>query len=167
MKPPKLVYERERPTIKLPKDMIIIQDTREQCGLFEPADNIIDRGLKTGDYSIVGFEDLITIERKSIEDLYGSVKRERFEREVVRMKKMDWAGLMIEGKEEDVMRKQMYGKVVPKQVYGALASYEIQGIHLYYAATRQDARDWILSRLAKFYDHYRRAKDGMRKGKNT
>jgi len=160
---PTLEYDRERPKITIPKDMVIIQDTREQVPIFTPSDVIIERGLKTGDYSIVGFEDKVTIERKSIPDLYGSVKRERFEKVIARMKKMEWAGLMIEGKEDDVMKQQMFGKIVPRQVYGALTSYEIQGIHIYYAGSKLDAQDWILSRLVKFWDHYRRGKDGMRK----
>lgn len=160
-----LEYDRERPSITIPRDLVIIQDTREQLPIFKCSETIIERGLKTGDYSIVGFEDKITIERKSIPDLYGSVKRERFEKCVTRMKKMEWAGLLIEGKEDDVMRKQAYGKIVPRQVYGALTSYEIQGIHLYFAACKADAQDWILSRLIKFWDHYRRGRNGMRKRK--
>ena len=162
-----LEYERERPKIIIPGDLVIIQDTREQLPIFKCSETIIERGLKTGDYSIVGFEDKVTIERKSVPDLYGSIKRDRFERVIDRMKKMEWAGLLIEGKEDDVMKKQMWGKIVPKQVYGALTSYEIQGIHIYYAGSKLDAQDWILSRLVKFWGHYRRGKDGMRKGGET
>jgi len=163
---PTFAYERERPNIVIPAELVIIQDTREQKGIFKSSDVIIERGLKTGDYSIVGFEDKVTIERKSIPDLYGSVKRDRFEREIERMKKMEWAGLLIEGPEDEVMKKQMFGKIVPRQVYGALTSYEIQGIHIYYAECKYDAVDWILSRLIKFWDHYRRGKNGMRKAKD-
>jgi len=162
---PTFAYERERPTITIPPELVIIQDTREQKPIFKISDVVIDKGLKTGDYSIVGFEDKVTIERKSVPDLYGSVKRDRFEREITRMKKMEWAGLLIEGPESEVMKKQMFGKVTPKQVYGALTSYEIQGIHIYYAGDEQDAQDWILSRLVKFWDHYRRAKEGMMRNK--
>lgn len=44
-------------------------------------------GLTTGDYSIEGLEDWITIERKSLADLFGTIlgDRERFERELSRM----------------------------------------------------------------------------------
>lgn len=46
--------------------------------------------LKTGDYSIEGFEHLVTVERKSIGDLYGTLSsgRDRFEREHERMLEM-------------------------------------------------------------------------------
>ena len=45
------------------------------------------RGLAQGDYSIQGLEDRIAIERKSLDDLYGSVTwgRDRFEAEVGRL----------------------------------------------------------------------------------
>lgn len=79
------------------------------------------------------------------------------------MKAMDWAGIMIEGSEDKVMVKPDFGKYGPKQMYGALTSYEIQGIHLYFAQRPRDGRFWILTRLIKFYDHYRRGIDGTRK----
>ena len=155
---PTLAYERQQPTIKVPKDFVLIQDTREQKPLFHESDMVIEKALKVGDYSIVGFDEQITIERKSIPDLYGSVKRPSFERRVERMLGYKWAGLMIEGTEDDVMRKQMYGKMGPKQIYGALASYEIQGIHIYFAGRKRDARNWIMTRLIKFYNYYREGK---------
>lgn len=162
---PTLVYERELPTIKIPKDFVLIQDTREQKPLFAPDETVLERALKTGDYSVLGFEDRVTIERKSIPDLYGSIKRPHFEKRIKRMKEMDWAGLLIEGSEDAVMRKRPYGNILPQHVYGALTSYEIQGIHIYFSRRPRDARFWVLSRLIKFYDHYRRGIDGTKKSK--
>lgn len=54
--------------------------------------------LKTGDYSLVGFEDRITIERKSLADAYAtfSHERERFERELLRMAKYENAHVVVE-----------------------------------------------------------------------
>jgi ERCC4-type nuclease len=50
--------------------------------------------LQTGDYSIVGREHEITIERKSLEDLYSTLAggRDRFQREHERMMAMVQAG---------------------------------------------------------------------------
>jgi DNA excision repair protein ERCC-4 len=47
-------------------------------------------GLKQGDYSILGYEDQIAIERKSKEDLYSTIAsgRDRFERELARLNSM-------------------------------------------------------------------------------
>jgi ERCC4-type nuclease len=163
-KAPTLQYERQLPTIKIPNGFVLIQDTREQKPVFKNDDTVIDQCLKTGDYSVLGFEDQVTIERKSVSDLYGSIKRKHFEARIRKMKEMSWAGLMIEGSEDKVMRGIDYGETKPKQVYGALTSYEIQGIHIYFAQRQRDARFWILSRLIKFYDHYRRGISKMKRG---
>lgn len=154
-----LKYERERPTIEIPDGFFMVQDTREQLPIFKPAEWIVNKGLKTGDYSVVGMEELVTIERKSIHDLFGTLGkgRRRFENELKRMKKtMKWFGMMIEGCEDKVMRKQEYSTMVVNQIYHAVSSFEIQGLHIYYAKTKDDARDWIVSRLTRFYVHARR-----------
>lgn len=87
----------------------VVTDTREQAPFafmsIEPWDEIrvVRSALATGDYSIHGFEDRISIERKSVSDFYGSIggDRERFEREMVRMKTMKYAAVVIEGLIED------------------------------------------------------------------
>ena len=64
-------------------------DTKEQKCLTFPSDvNVEVRNLKTGDYSMVGHEQLITIERKAWSDLLGCMTqgRARFERELLRMR---------------------------------------------------------------------------------
>lgn len=54
--------------------------------------------LKTGDYTIEGFEDRLTIERKSMTDCVGTFGggRERFERELARMSEMEFGCVIIE-----------------------------------------------------------------------
>jgi L-lactate utilization protein LutB len=64
--------------------------------------------------------------------------------------------MMIEGCEDKVMRKQEYSTMVVNQIYHAVSSFEVQGLHIYYAKTKDDARDWIVSRLTRFYVHARR-----------
>jgi len=56
------------------------------------------RTLQTGDYSIVGCEDRICVERKSLEDLYQTLgqERERFMRELERMQTMECSAVVIE-----------------------------------------------------------------------
>ncbi len=69
-------------------DMTIVQDTREQRPLVFPEAKVRVATLTTGDYSLEHFEDKITIERKSLPDLLGSLgnDRDRFMREVLRKK---------------------------------------------------------------------------------
>lgn len=54
--------------------------------------------LPTGDYSIEGAADRIAIERKSIEDLFGTLgqHRDRFENELERLAAMEFAAVIVE-----------------------------------------------------------------------
>lgn len=55
--------------------------------------------LKSGDYSLLGYETAVAVERKSLDDLYGTLGqgRERFERELVRLSSYRFAAVVIEG----------------------------------------------------------------------
>ena len=72
-------------------DFIIIIDTREQDEYkFKSILTVRDK-LNTGDYSLRGFENDITIERKSLGDFISSIShgRDRFKSELARMKDYD------------------------------------------------------------------------------
>jgi ERCC4-type nuclease len=79
----------------------VIKDTREQQGwVFEPSKNcegmIVDT-LKTGDYTIVGYEKLLTIERKgSVSEFANNVTQARFERELERMLEYKYRYVVLE-----------------------------------------------------------------------
>ena len=81
--------------------LTIISDTREQTELdfsgFRGV-NVVRQGLKTGDYSIQGYEDRICFERKSIPDLVGTLigGHERFLREMDRMKGYEVKYILVE-----------------------------------------------------------------------
>lgn len=84
----------------------ILIDNREQRPL--SFDNLPIRGikalptewatLKTGDYTIKDMEHLVTIERKSAQDLYGTIfqGRDRFQREMERMQDFKYRYLVVE-----------------------------------------------------------------------
>lgn len=64
------------------------------------------KGLKSGDYSIVGMEERIAIERKSLQDLYSTLgqDRERFEAEFERLNQLEFAAIVIEADARDLWR---------------------------------------------------------------
>ena len=89
----------------------IVIDTREQAGYdfrgfkadadkrYAPLVIPIEIGtLQTGDYSLKGYEDRIAIERKSKADCFSTFSqgRDRFERELERMRSMDFAAVVVE-----------------------------------------------------------------------
>ena len=146
------------PKIDIPKDFILIQDTREQKPLFKPKPWIVNHGLNSGDYSIQGFENVITIERKSIPDLLGTLGkgRIRFEKELNRMSEYKWKGLLIEGLENDVYQPNDFSSMHPNSIYHSLAAIETKWrVGIYYAKDKKHARWWVLSRLVKLYRYLR------------
>jgi len=81
---------------KMAKSMQFVVDTREK----RPWDftDAIHMALKTGDYSLVGYEDTVAIERKSYDDIYQclTVRRYNFCRQLRRLGKLKRAYLLIE-----------------------------------------------------------------------
>lgn len=81
--------------------LTIVCDSREQNSLsFHGFRGVktVRSGLKTGDYSIQGYEDQITFERKSVQDLVGTLigGHERFLREMERMRAYKVRYILIE-----------------------------------------------------------------------
>lgn len=83
------------------EEIVITTDTREQLFLdftkFRGVSSV--RGtLKTGDYSIQGYDDTICFERKSVQDLVGTLigGHERFLREMERMRAFKAKYILIE-----------------------------------------------------------------------
>lgn len=96
-------------------------DTREQDPLdFTPwaSEGLLTaRGtIRTGDYSLEGYEHRVTVERKRVAELYHTVGagRERFEAELERMRTMESAHIVIEGDLRDLWaggRLDLPGKI--------------------------------------------------------
>ena len=146
------------PKIDIPEGFTLVQDSREQLPLFKPKPWIVSKGLKAGDYSIQGYEDIVSIERKSISDLLGTLGkgRDRFERELDKLKDYKWKGLLIEGLEDDVYQPNDFSGMHPNSIYHSLADIETKwGLSVYYSKNKKDARAWVLSRLTKLYKYLR------------
>jgi len=144
--------------IVIPDGFILITDTREQDPLFRkpPKGLLIVRDtLRAGDYSCKGFENAISIERKGLNDFYGSISngRDRFKRELELLKGYQWAGLVIEADEATVLSaNSMYTQMHPLAVKQTIVSIELRyRINIYYSKCRADAERWALDRLIYFY----------------
>lgn len=105
----------------------IIIDTREQRPFaFEMP---TERGtLDTGDYSVKGLTHLIACERKELSDLLGCVgtHRERFKRELARLRGFRFRLLVIEAHATQLEEGNWRGKLKPNHVLGALAAWTAQ-----------------------------------------
>lgn len=86
----------------------IIRDTREKHGWQfngnEYWAGTIDNGIRTGDYTIQGYEDILCIERKGgILEIANNINEERFERQLERMRDFKYARIVCEFNMNDVL----------------------------------------------------------------
>lgn len=148
----------------MPDDFTIIIDKQEKkLGIrgynfktIKPAPLTVRAHLKTGDYSIVGLEDKITIERKTLTDLFGSTgnERERFKREFERMKSFDYACLVIESSLNSIfMNPPSRSKMLPKAVFRTLISWSIKyNVAVWPMWSRSSAEKVTYLILKRYYD---------------
>jgi ERCC4-type nuclease len=128
----------------------IIIDTREQTPLTFPRLPTVRGTLQTGDYSFRGGEDLMAVERKSITDLVACCvgeNRDRFFRELHRMRGFRFRRLLIIGSRAEVLSGQFRANVSPKSVLATLSCIEARYCcPVVFAATPVDAailiEDW-------------------------
>ena len=119
-------------------------------------------GLKTGDYSIQGFESQIVVERKSLSDLYGSVggERERFHAEHERMAEIVAAGgfacVVIEAGWSEILTRPPDGrKLVPKTIIRTATSWAMRyGVHWMALENRRLAEVTTFRILDTWYRHH-------------
>lgn len=126
----------------LPKRSIII-DTREQLP-YEFPDSIRQK-LDQGDYSLREMEHVVAVERKSIQDLVGSLTsgRKRFEREMERLQsEVRWPWLLVESSVSQIAAGGfMHSKANPRSILGSLFAWTMRyGVLLLPACDRAHAQ---------------------------
>ncbi len=108
---------------------VIVIDTREQKPLPFERLKTQTSTLITGDYSVAGLENLFAIERKSVHDLVAcciASNRERFERELHRLRGFRFKRLLIVGTEEQILRGNFQSNIKPKAVLATLSAFEVR-----------------------------------------
>ncbi|MGO9118504.1 MAG: ERCC4 domain-containing protein [Desulfomonilaceae bacterium] len=108
--------------------IVLIQDSREQLGyadLFEHPS--VTGALESGDYSVLGLEHLIGVERKSLPDLLGSLTngRQRFEAELKRARSLHKFYILVECSPSDLLVPD-FGKMSrahPNSIWGTLCAW--------------------------------------------
>lgn len=84
--------------------------------------------IPIGDYSIVGLENHIAIERKSLNDLISSltVGRERFEKELFKGQALDYFALVVEASAADIIKHKYRSRMEPKAAIQSLLAFSIR-----------------------------------------
>lgn len=135
-------------------DFRIVCDSREK----EPymfSCEVVKAKLDAGDYSVVGFEQRVAVERKSLRDFVSTVIHDfdRFARELAKLSAMDSACIVVEadltavlcGEHADALRA-----VTPQSLLGASAYIDTRfRVPVYWCGSRAAA--------ARFTDTYLRS----------
>ena len=99
--------------------------------------------LYSGDYSARGLEDSFAVERKDPNDLVNccvNSNRDRFERELHRLRGFWFARLLIVGMREDIASGQYHSKITPRAVLATLAAFEVRfSIPVVFCASPEEA----------------------------
>ncbi|MFC1597403.1 ERCC4 domain-containing protein [Planctomycetota bacterium] len=131
-----------------PEQVTAITDTRERNPLDLAPLQSVEGTLSTGDYSVLGLETIIAIERKSLPDLIACVgaERERFDREVQRLLAYPTRALVAEATWLDVEQGEWRSKVTPAAVLGSVLGWIAMGLPVVMAGDHQ-RRGQYVSRL--------------------
>lgn len=124
-----------------PYDITAVVDTREQTPWDLSPLKVIKGTLPTGDYSILGLEHLIAIERKSLPDLIGCVaqSRERFDAEIQRLLAYSCRAIIVEATWHDLMAGNWRSKVTPQAAMGSVLGWIGAGVPIIFAGDAKQA----------------------------
>ena len=105
--------------------------------------------MQTGDYSVVGLESVIAIERKSLPDLLSCVGtyHERFEREVQRLLAYPVRALVIEAGWQAIERGEWKSKVSAQVALGSLLGWVADGLPVVMCHDHQRAGRFVSQML--------------------
>ena len=150
----------------------VIKDTREQEGYFfnefNTCKGMVEQKLDTGDYSILGLEDKICIERKGcIEELAVNLgqKKHAFLDEIERMKTFDHKFIILEFSLEDLLKfpddtripdkNKSSMKITGKYILKCLMEFQIYDqIQIVFCGNKHNAFLLVSSLLKRLNEKY-------------
>lgn len=158
--------------------LVILEDTRENTPLATWPDGVTveECGLETGDYSIKGWENCFTVERKSITDLAGTMinafegntqkPRKRFNNELERMRHFDCAAVIVTATPEQLIAFRHHCGM---EAHAALWNFGLSvfaryGIPVFPLTDDKTAARWIAD-LARHYVNVRTRQNVSREEK--
>jgi len=136
--------------------VVIAIDTREQerYGFDASRVTTVRKALPAGDYSLVGKETEVAVERKSLEDFVATAvhARERFARELRRLASYDFACVVVEASMEDVLLHRYHSGADPRAVFGAALSIVVDHrVPVFFCGDRQVACRFVEGLLSLYH----------------
>ena len=113
-----------------PAQVTAVIDTREQIPLDLTPLQTVAGTLTTGDYSVLGLESIVAVERKSLGDFLACCggERERFQRQVDRLMGVPIRALVIETTWPEIEAGEWRSKITPASAIGSLVGWIAQGL---------------------------------------
>jgi len=159
--------------------MIIVCDTREKenSAYSFPKYEVKRKKLDSGDYSILGMESRISLEKKELPDIYNCCgnDRKRFVSELTRLSLFEYAAIIIESTMSDFILypeafnkkllkrckrnltldyKTLKMKMSPKAAINSLFAWSIRyDVHVFWCGSREYGQATALRLLEKFYKY--------------
>lgn len=130
--------------------MKIVVDTREKTPWLFKGVATVKRRLRAGDYSVVGLEERVAIERKTLDDFVRSLtaERSRFFRELAILRRYDFAAVVVEASLTDIRAGDYFADFKPKTVLALAIDVEVvQGVSVVFAGDREAAIAWSVLAL--------------------
>ena len=135
-----------------PPKLVVAIDTREQKPYRFARSEV--KTLASGDYSIVGLEDRIAVERKTKPDAYSSLGqgRARFERELQRLSRFDYAAVVIETSLPDFLRAPAFSRMNPRAAARSMIAWSVKyRVCVFFAGDRRHGNALTRQLLEKFW----------------
>ncbi len=159
-------------TRQIPKPVVLV-DSREQLPFdFSRFPNWIAatkrKGLRVGDYSVEGMEDVLILERKSLTDLITTLmqNRLRFFDGCEKMTQYRWRAILVEASYEDIKTvydDELCTRAHPNAVSGTLDALEAKyGIPVIYTSRHRPlAEEKAASWLSKHFTYWHLEQAGL------
>jgi len=131
-----------------PDQVTAVCDSKEQAPLDLAPLQVTVGTLATGDYSVVGLEHVVAVERKGLADLLAciGVERDRFDREITRLLAYPVRALVVEFTWADLERGEWRSKVTAAAALGSVLGWIAAGVPVVMAGDHARAGRYV-SRL--------------------
>lgn len=140
-------------------ELHIIVDTREKTPWqWKRYPSVVAKRTKldAGDYSILGYEGLITVERKSLPDLVQTLSRgrKRFEKECDRLLSYAYRTVIVEGTMDQIVKHQYRSLVDPNAIIGSICAIQMTyGLPFIFAGSKRNAEAFAFRWLCNAFKY--------------
>jgi len=156
----RIIVKQDGKSVRIPRPVIVI-DSREQAGKrwdFFRFPHWIEgttvRALRCGDYSVLGMENRMVVERKTLSDMVSSLtaQRDRFIERCSEMEGIPRRAIVVEASLAEIKSVYDHSTAHPNGIFGSLSAIEARfGIPVVFASGASLAEEYAASFLVKNY----------------